>query len=874
MKWFISILFAAVLTAFPVTVKAASINVNYSGTPVFISGIRIQAYDIDGKLAVRCEDLADCGFDTIWDGRGSVFRVNHNPTAAKGTPVGIYFTYWNGWRFESEIRQSWEKEPDIKTSGIAGVLIDSDIRVVLNGVDIDAYFIEGSSFILVDDFAEHGYNYGYGSDDSISLYFLDNVVLNSDIGPVDITGLEYSRQPPEMTGGGATRMEYFAPQFDGFSIKTSNPYAIWQGFNQTINNPPGANVPLLATLEALGLGWEWDYNANMFTVIYDGYADYELYDGETDSMGMAVGDYSEIIAAIEIDMSFQTITSDREHVKSGSPHVSSLGLSKPYLYDGVVYVQIQELAALLGWESTRTNMYQAGYMDKGLGEIRFTFYDKVFNQEHIFELAEYTVRVDGDTFIDHSPTFSTKALRVTNRGTGEERIYIPMNTADKTLTPDYSFAYSHSFGGRFRADDINAFLFTIYMPEDWSFDDAEKTGTYQYGNRNADMYFTLAANQGEITGVRGAPVYFAVENVSLTYFDAPGESFGMTTSAIRDTGLFYDDTLYVSIEFLAQAFGYRFPTVRAVVVFAGETALSAEMTAGDMAAVMKSMFSFPTRRDVTALRPEELDRYINFYNSNGEKWTVWFRYGQPLFLDAAYGEDRFIWRQWDHNPRSGDESGARAAKETESIIEGYKTQAAVPGEPYNTAADILILPKDEQKAAIVKDAAAKNLFPVGWLDYGIDLPVTQAEFLDLIAMTLSSATYNLVVAYVYSPENLIYSLVYGDNAKTYIDWRSINADPEDVYPDIFQAFGKYPLLAVYIHSALEMSQNGITLHPDASIPYGEAGVILNAVLTLYTGEKEYIALTWFGEYVGNVTRLKAVAAMLKLYDFVKQTQID
>lgn len=204
--------------------------------------------------------------------------------------------------------------------------------------------------------------------------------------------------------------------------------------------------------------------------------------------------------------------------------------------------------------------------------------------------------------------------------------------------------------------------------------------------------------------------------------------------------------------------------------------------------------------------------------------------------------------------------------EIEAKIGSYKLNAASPGEAFTTAPEALILPSDKHVAEIVTNAANKNLFPIGYLDYATDKPVTRKELQELIACTIHSAAHGLTVHYTVSKEYTLSALLSADNAKILADIAGVRGDDRNY--NILHSYN-YKELAVYTNMALGFNPliDGV-LDADGTVTRYEAAQTLNAVLTLYTGEIESLADGWFEGALGEpVTRLEAVAAMLELYEF-------
>jgi len=161
-------------------------------------------------------------------------------------------------------------------------------------------------------------------------------------------------------------------------------------------------------------------------------------------------------------------------------------------------------------------------------------------------------------------------------------------------------------------------------------------------------------------------------------------------------------------------------TVRAVIIFSDENGLrSAEMSENDMRLVLSLLFSLPiTHEEITTRRPESFSQYINFYNTYGTKWTVWFCGANPMFLFGSYGDELFLWRYYEQGSSSRHMIGL-------SVIFRYRELADLPGEPFNNPPEFPMLaiqdklvPYEENVIPHVKITT----IPEGFADYIIFIP--------------------------------------------------------------------------------------------------------------------------------------------------------
>lgn len=135
-------------------------------------------------------------------------------------------------------------------------------------------------------------------------------------------------------------------------------------------------------------------------------------------------------------------------------------------------------------------------------------------------------------------------------------------------------------------------------------------------------------------------------------------------------------------------------TVRAVAVFAdpgGSGRISAEMSVESKERLMFLMFYHPaTFETISDISPEAFHSYVNFYNADGVKWTVWFTGGFARFLFGTFGDafteaqpeqypnEMFLWR-WSWALRDAED----IVSEILEILDRYEQIATPPGEPFN-----------------------------------------------------------------------------------------------------------------------------------------------------------------------------------------------
>jgi hypothetical protein len=154
---------------------------------------------------------------------------------------------------------------------------------------------------------------------------------------------------------------------------------------------------------------------------------------------------------------------------------------------------------------------------------------------------------DGETFNENPSEFETTALRVTNKETNKETIYVQMNSAGAMLSPGFKFSHGHVFDNRVRSSaGINVFIFEL------SWFRLQENIVFTYRGRNVGLSFVPLSYGEEITNVRSTRVGF--------YLDASiPPLFANGSVSMRDTGLFYCGSLYISLDMLASAFDYVLP---------------------------------------------------------------------------------------------------------------------------------------------------------------------------------------------------------------------------------------------------------------------------------------------------------------------------
>lgn len=498
--------------------------VYYSDAVVYMGEDRVQAYEISGQLAVRVESLTPLGFLAKWDSREWTYRLNDMRLAPHWDPRGGTLSYWGerGW---NRRHYSHDDILPLVNNGVAGTLVPSDIRFVLNGIDIPAYSIGGSSFFLLDDIAANTYILEMHGD-AIHIVATRYNTWQSDIGPVDTYRLTMMHSPMNIP----FRLVSFVPTVDGVPLDTSFPYGINPGGPSSGWPPhfPHMFVPLAATLDALGLGFEWDYESGVFRVNNDGVS-FGEFQGE-------VPDFLEVIDAHAVRMDIYGIEMYRS----------------PLLYDGIVYVDIRDIAAIIGWDAGTRDIIRRRPLpharDTEFGPIRHAVMDYAFNDNHFFELMDYNISVQGDTFLDQSPSFTTQAILVTNKENGEESMYIPMASAGARLSPNIEmFGFAGVRTGPRVGSPGNFISFTVDAPMGIGYEAVRA----MFMVDGADIHISPIGTGVEIMEIGTAHLRFDLPGASS--FAATGRYVYHSHTQI----LIYGDHIFVPVDFLAALFGYN-----------------------------------------------------------------------------------------------------------------------------------------------------------------------------------------------------------------------------------------------------------------------------------------------------------------------------
>lgn len=136
-----------------------------------VDGLDIESYAIDGETMIALEDLADYGFCVYYNNNVRTVFVTKNGTA------------------QADFKPHVERG---EVGGTAGYVYETDIKAFLNGVQINAYAIDGKMVAKVEEmgaarnresytdgeYKDHMYMMGYSYDDSKRLLSLDTNLSN------------------------------------------------------------------------------------------------------------------------------------------------------------------------------------------------------------------------------------------------------------------------------------------------------------------------------------------------------------------------------------------------------------------------------------------------------------------------------------------------------------------------------------------------------------------------------------------------------------------------------------------------------------------------------------------------------------------------
>ena len=110
----------------------------YTDISAYINHYPIASYNINDYTAVVAEDLANYGFNVVWNGSQRALYISRNYGAQSITPYGTVYKY----------------------ASVAGQYsfpyLETDIRTYVNGIQVDSFNIDGKTCIYMDSLASCG----------------------------------------------------------------------------------------------------------------------------------------------------------------------------------------------------------------------------------------------------------------------------------------------------------------------------------------------------------------------------------------------------------------------------------------------------------------------------------------------------------------------------------------------------------------------------------------------------------------------------------------------------------------------------------------------------------------------------------------------
>ncbi len=111
----------------------------YTDIVAYINHYLIESYNIDGYTVIVAEDLANYGFDVVWNGADRTLSISRNLSKNKVTQPTIPF-----------------ETPASKVGKQALPVLVTDIKTYLGGVEVQSYNIGGRTVISFDSLAKFG----------------------------------------------------------------------------------------------------------------------------------------------------------------------------------------------------------------------------------------------------------------------------------------------------------------------------------------------------------------------------------------------------------------------------------------------------------------------------------------------------------------------------------------------------------------------------------------------------------------------------------------------------------------------------------------------------------------------------------------------
>lgn len=116
------------------SISASAQEAQYTDIDTYINHYPINAYGIDGKLAVVAEDLRDYGFNVDWDEDAWALHISRNDSISQLTRKDIY-------------------KPSQSSGAKFSDIYRSTISVDYNGIPMEGYALNGYTLIIVNELA-------------------------------------------------------------------------------------------------------------------------------------------------------------------------------------------------------------------------------------------------------------------------------------------------------------------------------------------------------------------------------------------------------------------------------------------------------------------------------------------------------------------------------------------------------------------------------------------------------------------------------------------------------------------------------------------------------------------------------------------------
>lgn len=215
-------------------------DVYYTDVKAYIKDIPIEVFDIEGEIVVECENLESYGFFVAWDSNERVLRLAEN----------VYET--------EELKNKSNtliNEDKHNTENIAKKYYCSDIVTYLNGKKIKSYNVDGKTLIPIKGMADCGYIVKWDEQKKEFKVNFDKVTIETDIGKCNISDYSSMTEPLRyaVTYNGTI-------EFDDNTLDIEILYLC--GYYTSY-------ILLKATLEALNIPFEWDFETSTLNINFD-----------------------------------------------------------------------------------------------------------------------------------------------------------------------------------------------------------------------------------------------------------------------------------------------------------------------------------------------------------------------------------------------------------------------------------------------------------------------------------------------------------------------------------------------------------------------------------------------------------------------------